>query len=66
MSRLVSQPDIKNPILPSEGFNMRKATRHKFVGFEPFVIKFTSGPKTVQGLVYECTETNARRRWGYQ
>lgn len=64
--RLLHDPETKHPMLPSAGFNMRKATRHKFVGFEPFVIKFPTGPKTVQGLIYECTETNERRRWGYQ
>jgi hypothetical protein len=64
--RLSSIPETKSPILPSEGFDGMKATRHTFVGFEPFVIKYPTGPKTVNGLIYECVETGARRRWGYQ
>lgn len=64
--RLLRDPDTKTPLLPSEGFDGRKWTRHKFIGFEPFVIKFPTGPKTVNGLIYECTETGERRRWGYQ
>jgi hypothetical protein len=63
---MTTQPEMKTPILPSEGYNCMKATRHFFVGFEQFVIEYYNGPKVVQGLVYECTETGARRRWGYQ
>lgn len=65
MSRLV-QPEITNPLLPSVGFDLLRATRHKFVGFEPMIIKYTHGSKPGHAMIFECEETGARRRWGYQ
>jgi hypothetical protein len=65
MPRL-SDPDNKHPLLPSAGFDLMKSTRHKFIGFEKITIKYTTGERPANGLIFECEETGARRRWGYQ
>jgi hypothetical protein len=65
MARL-TDPETKNPILPSDGFDGLRATRHTFIGFEPIMIQYTNGKKPANALIFECSETGSRRRWGYQ
>lgn len=64
--RRLHDPDTKTPMLPSEGFDGMKWTKHEFVGFEEFPIKYATSTYRAQGLIYKCTETGAQRRWGYQ
>jgi hypothetical protein len=65
MARLVP-PENKTPCIPSAGFDMMKATKHEFVGVEPFAIKYATSTYRAHGMMYKCTETGAIRRWGYQ
>ena len=52
-------------VIPSAGFNMRKATRHRYSHSELVTLQSDGRPTTGLGHFYRCEETNELRRWGF-
>jgi hypothetical protein len=54
-------------ILPSAGYNYRKATRHFYTHSELVTLPTVRAGETVTGLghFFRCEETKEIRRWGF-
>lgn len=60
------QVETKTAVLPSAGYNGRKATRHVYVYSEAVVLHpDSSHPIHGIGHFFKCTETGEIRRWGF-
>lgn len=65
-------PETLRPILPSAGYDYRRATRHTFVGYEDVPAEDllpAPGPNSMRAgraLIYRCDDTGVTRHWGME
>lgn len=65
----IPTPEVLEAWLPSDGHPDNRATKHKFVETVEATAMFGDTgtvAHTIHAFMYECTETGARRRWGFQ
>lgn len=55
----------KTALLPSAGYNGRKATLHTYAHSELVTVTIDRKPVVGLGHYYRCSETNELRRWGF-